>query len=461
MKKNGITILLALALSVVLVLGTVGVAEAKPVRDFSIYSMDSIYSAAHGHNHVRVTITWEGYRNYGYSADFYKKEAGSNLWTYVGTCDNPLTQSTVGDATFLWQSTNTSECAVSAGQSWIVRVWLLNKNGARMNHPGERSQQWSLPTYAVTLSETNDVAVVYVYIFDNPDYISPYVDLVATNATGEAVTDLPDGAYYYVAIKTGYLYSYGDFNISGAPLTESFTMTPVYTVTFSEANDLEGVYIDIYSDAGRTMWEGFCTTNATGQAIIDLPEGAYYYTATKTSYGDLLGDFNLSGAPLTENFAMALQIFAEDFTGVAEGEIPVGWNETAAYPNWGVSTYWSEAGGITPEMVFSWEPSFDGVSRLITPEIDASAYSDIGLTFRHFVDHWGIPYTLRVQVSVDGGTNWTDAWSVSPTGNIGPAAVAVDLSAYDGLTFQLAWVFDGDSYNIDYWHIDDISVTGS
>src|SRR4030042_4002052 len=125
MKKNGIRVFLALILSLVMVLGIVGVAEARPVRDFSLYSMDLLYSASHGHNHVRVTITWEGYRNYGYSADFYKKEAGSNVWAYVGTYENPLVQSTIGDATFVWSSTNTTLCAATSGQSWIVRVWLL------------------------------------------------------------------------------------------------------------------------------------------------------------------------------------------------------------------------------------------------------------------------------------------------------------------------------------------------
>jgi len=315
----------------------------------------------------------------------------------------------------------------------------------------------SAPAYTVTFNETNGLSGIYIDI-DNDIY--EHVGNVTTNGTGQATIDLPNDTYRYYATKSGYAMVWDDFTLSGSAQTISFTMNVGYTVTFNETNGIGEVAINIYSDPARTEGVRSLTTYSSGQGTAFLANGTYYYTAMKDSYADLLGDFTVSGAPLTVNFTMALQIFAEDFTDVGYGEIPVGWNETAAYPNWGVSTDWSEAGGTAPEMVLSWEPRFDGISRLVTPEIDASAYSDIGLTFKHFVDHWGIPYTLRVQVSVDGGTNWADAWSVSPTGNIGPATVAVDLSAYDGLTFQLAWVFDGDSYNIDYWHIDDISVTG-
>ena len=101
---------------------------------------------------------------------------------------------------------------------------------------------------------------------------------------------------------------------------------------------------------------------------------------------------------------------------------------------------------------------------LVTPAIDASGYSDLELAFKQYVDDFQglyFPYDLKVQVTTDGGSNWADAWSISPTANIGPETVTVDLSAYDGQTFQLAWVFIGYSYDIDHWYIDDIVVTGS
>lgn len=153
-------------------------------------------------------------------------------------------------------------------------------------------------------------------------------------------------------------------------------------------------------------------------------------------------------------------VFEEDFTGAIQGDIPVGWGETAAHPNWYVANI-NGANGIAPEMVLDWAPAFDGVTKLTTPEIDASAYSDLELTFKHFVDDYAGGYSLKVQVSTDDGATWTDAWSAYPSANIGPETVTVDLSAYDGQTFLLAWVFDGYSYFIDWWHLDDILVTGN
>jgi len=155
--------------------------------------------------------------------------------------------------------------------------------------------------------------------------------------------------------------------------------------------------------------------------------------------------------------------FSEDFTGVASGEIPVGWSETAAYANWAVQNT-NYAYGYSPEMMFNWTPSFNDISRLISPEIDAGAYSSVNLTFAHMVsnfDSYTWPYVLKVQVSLDGGTNWTDAWSLAPWGVVPAEVVTVDLTTYAGQSFKLAWVFSGDSFGINYWYIDDILVTGS
>jgi len=90
--------------------------------------------------------------------------------------------------------------------------------------------------------------------------------------------------------------------------------------------------------------------------------------------------------------------------------------------------------------------------------MDAGGSSGLTVSFKHYVDHWDTPYTLKVQVSTDDGTTWADVWSINPTGNIGPEPVTVDLSAYDGQAIQIAWVFGGNSFRIEYWYIDDIVV---
>lgn len=197
------------------------------------------------------------------------------------------------------------------------------------------------------------------------------------------------------------------------------------------------------------------------QAVLDFLNGqiAFYGLSIgplSYSYADYVADQNGGTEPGI--------IFAEDFTSVFTGEIPAGWSQTAAYPNWSVYTASNYAGGTIPEMIFRWTPSFVGTSRLITPAIDAGAYSNLELTFKQMVDNfdsYNYPYVLKVQVSLDDGSNWTDAWSLAPWGDVPAQTVTVDLSAYAGQSFKLAWVFSGNSYGIDWWYIDDILVTGS
>ena len=162
-------------------------------------------------------------------------------------------------------------------------------------------------------------------------------------------------------------------------------------------------------------------------------------------------------------------ILSEDFTGIGQGAIPTGWLRT--HINWGVSnsTY---AGGEAPEMRFNWSPISIDVFRLITPVLDASGLSNLSLLFKHYINHYSGTYSLKVQTSPDGAA-WTTRWEhIAKSGETGfkergvknPDAsreeIFVDLSMLDGQTFYLAFVFDGNSYNINYWYIDDILVSG-
>lgn len=161
-------------------------------------------------------------------------------------------------------------------------------------------------------------------------------------------------------------------------------------------------------------------------------------------------------------------IFSEDFTGIEPGEIPVGWMRT--HVNWGAAPS-NYAEGEEPEMVFNWSNSTD-VFRLITPMIDAGGLGNISLTLKHLIDHYTGTYSLKIQTSPDGAV-WTTRWEhIAKSGETGnkerttknPDAtreeIFADLSMLDGQTFYLSFVFDGYSYNINQWYIDDILVSG-
>ncbi len=165
-------------------------------------------------------------------------------------------------------------------------------------------------------------------------------------------------------------------------------------------------------------------------------------------------------------------IFFEDFSGVEEDAIPAGWMRT--HTNWGVSNT-NLAGGEAPEMRFNFSPSATDVFRLTTPLIDAGGFSQVAMAFKQHINHYSGTYSLKVQTSPDGAV-WTTHWEhiakSDKTGDQDPEAanrnlpkeeieeIMVDLSMVDGETFYLSFVFDGYSWNINSWHIDDITVSG-
>jgi len=174
--------------------------------------------------------------------------------------------------------------------------------------------------------------------------------------------------------------------------------------------------------------------------LIDQPEISFINTNT--------GEFN-----------------GEDFTGLSS--LPENWSidlngESVDYTNWSVVDS-SSAGGTAPELRFSWAPTSNNTFRISTYLIDASNRSDLELQFIHSINHWtwGYSYILKVQTKTEVQSNWVDKWDITNSGNKPPTIVTVDLSDLDGQKFQIAWVFDGNSNNINYWYIDDIVLASN
>ncbi len=147
--------------------------------------------------------------------------------------------------------------------------------------------------------------------------------------------------------------------------------------------------------------------------------------------------------------------WSEDFTGVATGGLATDWTRT--HTNWGANAS-ANAGGTGPEMRLYYSPSATADMKLITPQLNIRETGrPWTVSFKHFLDWYAVPYTIKLQIS-DDGIAWTDVWSiVDPTANVGPATVLVDLGVKNA-PFYLAWVGSGYSFNIDNWYIDDVQV---
>jgi hypothetical protein len=131
----------------------------------------------------------------------------------------------------------------------------------------------------------------------------------------------------------------------------------------------------------------------------------------------------------------------------------------------------SDAGGESPELRFFYGPYGNNVTYSIyTPSINATGVtSTLNLSFKQLHLYYGDetppvfpPYSIAVEVSTDGGTTWgSTSFAYSPTTDIGPETVNVDLGAYKGYTINIRWSISGYTYWTDNWWIDDIVVTGS
>jgi len=138
---------------------------------------------------------------------------------------------------------------------------------------------------------------------------------------------------------------------------------------------------------------------------------------------------------------------------------PTGWS-ISENSNWTQGT-WNQAGGESPEAQFNWYPQNSGYQRLMTMPINTLGSLTLELEFKHSVSHFTGDYDLLIQTSSDGDT-WNTAHSF-PASDIASTTEILTLSTMDvgQSTFQLAFCFSGDSYNINNWWIDDVILTSS
>jgi hypothetical protein len=153
---------------------------------------------------------------------------------------------------------------------------------------------------------------------------------------------------------------------------------------------------------------------------------------------------------------MAQNYFNIDFGGTFP---PTGWTIDAHAGNWSaVST--NNSGGSAPEARLNWTPAFVGDSRLISPTINTTGNTVVTTEFKYSLDHYGGPYSIGIATRAGGGA-WNIVWSkVNPTGSV-PATteiVTINNANVGAADFQICWFFSGDSYNLNYWYLDDLKL---
>ncbi|WP_290661573.1 T9SS type A sorting domain-containing protein [Ignavibacterium sp.] len=128
--------------------------------------------------------------------------------------------------------------------------------------------------------------------------------------------------------------------------------------------------------------------------------------------------------------------------------------------NWSVQSSNNATGQAAPELRFSWTPSFNGASYLKSVAITGPTTQTLTLTLKHYLDWYANPSgSMGIAVTYDDGATYTPLWQLTdPTGNIGPEQISTNFTATSS-PFKLALFYNGNSFNIDYWYIDDIELT--
>ena len=179
---------------------------------------------------------------------------------------------------------------------------------------------------------------------------------------------------------------------------------------------------------------------------IPIP-GYYYYDVTPyNSVGD--------GGTATSTYITPVTYIYENFSG---GVPPSGWFINGlGEENWS-SSQTNYAGGSSPEARLNYSPTFIGTSRLVSSPVYSVGATAFNLSFAHYLDLWEDTITLKVETTSDT-VNWYTVWEISPTTSFGPQTESFTFTSPDlGSTdFRIAFTFEGDSFNLNQWYIDDI-----
>ena len=141
---------------------------------------------------------------------------------------------------------------------------------------------------------------------------------------------------------------------------------------------------------------------------------------------------------------------------------PSGWSITSHSANWTRSYTNIALGNMVGEAQLDGEPSFFGATRLVSPSIDLSNLSNVSLSFKH---------NLAFSTSLQGNgvigvatrsynAAWHSVWEEQLTTDIPATTITIPINNSDtnSTNFQFCFYFDGISYIVADWNIDDVNL---
>ena len=146
---------------------------------------------------------------------------------------------------------------------------------------------------------------------------------------------------------------------------------------------------------------------------------------------------------------------SESFDGAS---LPTGWHATSQTTNWSISN--SDYAGKAPrELKLTWNPQFNGITRMVSPVIDLTGATDLVIAFSQYLDNYTGSHIIGIETTSDGGTTWNLAFQKT-FGSTQGSKITEKISTPDvgSANFQFCLFYQGNSYNINDWYFDDFEV---
>jgi len=224
-------------------------------------------------------------------------------------------------------------------------------------------------------------------------------------------------------------------------------------------------YVEVSPDSGQSWYEVYKATGEFCWKHIEIPimnaswmtehfTFRFRFESDESGYQEGVFIDNVILEQIHTSYVEPQEILYEEFTPQERWTF-----DPAHLDNWMISNS-NYAGGESPELEFSWYPSFVGDSYAELNPVDTTGYTTATLSFISYVNNFAGGYYLQVRVSPDGST-WNTVWNqyISSSGYYSPT---INLDASDGIgssTFYIRFYFSGDSFDINYWYIDNVNLS--
>ncbi|MDY0083335.1 MAG: T9SS type A sorting domain-containing protein [Ignavibacteriaceae bacterium] len=222
-------------------------------------------------------------------------------------------------------------------------------------------------------------------------------------------------------------------------------------VTYNEVYFSSDSLLVFNSDASVRVKNGSPSTVFNSYSVSE------YGQLTESKYFWKVVEYNSNGASVSPvwyfyRFEIMYYNYEYTFNNNLDGWQAIG---PLGQNNWSWSNT-NQAGGSSGEIRFSWDPLFNGYSYIISPELIVQDGGWAEINFKYFEDWWSDTVTVGCAYTTNSGTDWNSIWELNATTNMGPENVIIPMETPEKI--QLGFYYKGNSNNIDFFIIDDVSV---